>query len=424
MPARQKSVILYRSQQDIDEFMKKVRPIIEDVKKRKDAAVAEYTKTFGGARIAPANIRVSDKEFHAAEKSLPEPVKKAIAAAVKNVRVYHSRESIFRNTVLSEVSRGVFAGTQVTPIDSVGMYVPHGKGRFPSMVYMLAVPAAIAQVPRRVIISPPNADGTIDPACLYAAKISGVHEVYKVGGAEGIAALAYGTKRIAPVSKIIGPGSAFVSAAKRFVANIVNVGLPAGPSESVIIADGTTQASHAAVDLCIEAEHGADSMALLITHKAEFAAQVCEQLLLTVSSAPAPTKKILTAVFTKYPPVIVTENEDDSVALCNQIAPEHLMIHSQSPSFIASDIRTAGEILMGEYTQFSLANYAAGPNAILPTGGMSRSYSGVAVSDFLRQSAIIKISKEGHALLSPCVQTLAEYEGFYFHNRALDTRKK
>ncbi len=421
---QKKHEIFYRSQRDIDNFAKAVKPIIEAVRVRGDDAVAEYTKKFEKAEIAPAKIRVSEKEFDEAEASLDNEVKEAIEHAIRSVESYHNKDTIYRDTVLSEVRKGVFAGKRILPIESVGIYVPQGKGKFPSMVYMLALPARIANVPRRVMITPPHADGSIDAACLYAARLSGVHEVYKVGGAQGIAALAYGTKRIAPVVKITGPGSAFVSAAKRYVSNVVHTGLPAGPSEAVIIADGSTSARMVAYDACIEAEHGADSMSLVLTHKAEYAAQVCAHLNKILENTPEQTKRILQEVFEKYPPVIVAESEEMVASICNSIAPEHLMIHSKSPSFIVADVHNVGEILMGEYSQFSLANYMAGPNAVLPTGGMSKAYSGISVSDFLRETSIIKISKEGHGILSPHVQRLARYEGFHFHECALETRTK
>ncbi len=419
-----KSEILYRSQRDIDNFTKIVKPIMEEVRIKGDVAIAKYTKKFQNAVIPPAKIRVSEKEFKHAESSLENEVKESIQHAIRNVESYHNKETIYRDNVISEVRKGVFSGKRVTPIESVGIYIPEEKRNFSSMVYMLAVPARIAKVPRRVMIIPPNKDGSVDAACLYAAKLSGIHEVYKVGGAQGIAALAYGTKRIAPVVKITGQGSAFVDAAKRYVSNVVHIGLPIGPSESVIISDGSTPARFVAYDMCIEAEHGIDTMSLVLTHKAEYASQICDNVNKILDQTPDPPKSIVQKVFEKYPPVIIAESEEMVMNICNTIAPEHLMIHSKSPSFIVADIRNAGEILMGEYSQFSLANYMAGSSAVLPSGGMSKTYSRVSVSDFLKKTSIINISKEGHTALSPYVQKLAQYEGLYFHSQALETRTK
>ncbi len=419
-----KQMFFYRSQADIDSFEKKAQKIIQTVQKEGEKALVKYIEKYDGVSIKANKIRVTKQEFDEAEKILPQKIKTALQIAIRNVFNYHNKLHRKRKNILSEVSRGVFAGEQILPINSVGLYVPHGKGCFPSTTYMLAIPAQIVQVPRRVMITPPNKDGKIDPACLFVAQKTNIHEVYKMGGAHAIAALAFGTKTISPVEKIIGPCSAFVSAAKQFISKFVSIGPPAGPSESIILADGTTSPYLVAFDICIEAEHGVDSMSILITHKKEYAKQVCKYLSKIIDEAPLKQKKILETVFNKYHPIITTENEESAIQLCNAIAPEHLMIHSQSPSAITGDIKTAGEILMGEHSVFSLANYAAGPNAIIPTGGMSRTFSPVSIDDFLKQSSIIKISKEGRELLSFHVKEIAEYEGFYFHKKALVIREE
>lgn len=419
-----REIILRRSQADIEKFIRKVKPIVERVREEGDRALLEYNKKFNGVDISAKKLLVTKDEILKAEQLLDGAVKKAIEYAYKNVKTYHSFFLPKKNAPFHEVTDGIFIADKITPIDSVGIYIPSGKGTFPSMTYMLGVPAQLAGVPRVVMVSPPNKNGEVDPACLYAAQLCGIHEIYKVGGAQSIAALTFGTKTIEPVNKIIGPGSGFITAAKKYVSSYVDIGPPAGPSESLILADGTTPAELAAYDLCIEAEHGEDSMAVLITHRTEYANQVVKYINKIISEAPSQQAKILHAVFSRYEAVILTENLEESISIANDIATEHLMIHSDSPAIILSQVTNAGEILLGHNSPFSLANYAAGANAVLPTGGMAKSYSSVSVSDFVKRSSIIKITKKGLYDLSPHVRTLANYEGFHFHEKALAIRTR
>lgn len=424
IPKQEQAIILRRSQSDIEKLYKQAIPIVEKVRKKGDEALVSCNKEFENVSIPASKLRVTPSEFTHAEKILPQSVKKAIQTAYKNIFNYHKLSIPNQDTPFSEVVKGVLIREKTTPIHSVGLYIPRGKGNFPSMVYMLAIPALLAKVPRRVMVTPPLPDGTIDPACLYTAKLCEVHEIYKVGGAHAIAALTFGTKTIAQVDKIIGPCSAFVSAAKRYVSTYVDIGTPAGPSESIIIADGTTPAELIAYDLCIEAEHGKDSMAIVLTHKKEFAQSIATHLQKILDSAPSAPKKILKTVFNKYKGIILTDSEEHSIELCNTMAPEHLMIHSETPSTIASLITNAGEILLGKYSPFSLANYAAGANAIIPTGGLSRSYSSVSIKDFIKHHSIVQITNKGMQDMIPPVKTLAQYEGFHFHEKALSIREK
>ncbi len=420
-----KERILRRSQIEIENLASTVLPILKKVKKTGDKALLDYIKKFDKVHFKNTrSLRVTPKEIEAASLLISDEVKHAIRRAYRNIYNYHLAHKQSANKPLTENGQGVFIGSVINPIDSVALYIPRGKGSFPSMVYMLAIPALIAEVPRIVMVSPPLPDGTIDPACLYAAELCKIHEIYKFGGAHSIAALTYGTQTIEPVHKIIGPGSALVSAAKQYVSATVDIGPPAGPSESLIIADGTTNADLVAHDLCIEAEHGPNSMAVLLTHKKDFAISVAKHLNKLLEKAPPAQKKILTAVFSTYSGVIVTEDIQQSCDLSNKIAPEHLMIHSEVPATILSKIRHAGEILLGKNSPFSLANYIAGANAVLPTGGMAHSYSAVSVNDFTKESAIINITPAGFKVLSPIVQTLADYEGFHFHKKALEHREK
>ncbi|XP_060084914.1 histidinol dehydrogenase-like [Ylistrum balloti] len=423
IPKERKNRILRRSQLEIEQYSKTVPRILKEVREEGDRALLRFSKKFEGVQFKKSSeLRVKEKEIQTAIRMLSPELKKALKSAYQNVHNYHISQTIAKNKPLAENGQGVFIGSSIHPVESVALYIPRGKGSFPSMAYMLAVPACLAEVPRIVMITPPLPDGSIDPATLYVAELCNISEIYKVGGAHGIAALAYGTKSIPAVHKIIGPGSAIVSAAKHFLRSVVDVGPPAGPSESLIIADGTTAADLVAYDLCIEAEHGIDSMSLLLTHKKDFAESVSKHLNKIIEQAPSPQKEILNTVFHTYYGVIVTENIQESIHISNTIAPEHLLIHSDMPSKIMSKISNAGEILLGKHSPFSIANYAAGANAVLPTGGMAKSYSGISVRDFIKESTVIQITSRGYERLAPIVQALAEYEGFYFHKKALDYR--
>jgi histidinol dehydrogenase len=290
------------------------------------------------------------------------------------------------------------------------------------MLYMLAVPAQIAGVPRIAIATPPAPDGSVDAACLYAARLCGVEEMYRVGGAQAIAAFAFGTESIAPVLKVVGPGSAYVAAAKRVVRDTLDTGIPAGPSESAIIADETATAREVAVDLLIEAEHGADSQAILVTTSQTLAEDVAALIPELIEQTPQPRKTFLESVFSGFGMVVLADRIDEACSIVNTLAPEHLQIRTTDPWEVASKVNNAGEILIGGHSAFSLANYAAGANAVLPTGGFARTWSGVSVHDFQKRSSVVQVSPGAYPEISEHVQTLAEYEGFHWHAEALRER--
>src|SRR6266566_1658260 len=264
MSAAERTRLLRRAEMQIDEWSERARPILQEVRQRGDEAPFEFTERFDRVKLTPDRLRVSRAEIEHAHQVLDAVVREAIEEAIGNVRAFHTRQ-MPHEVWFTEVAPGVMAGEKVTPISSVGLYVPRGKGAFPSVMYMLATPASIAGVPRIVVCTPPGPDGEVDPASLVAADLCGVHEIYRAGGAQAIAALAYGTATIARVYKITSPGSGFVSAAKRLLYGTVDVGLPAGPSESIILADATANPEVGARDMLIEAEHGPDSSSLLVT---------------------------------------------------------------------------------------------------------------------------------------------------------------
>jgi histidinol dehydrogenase len=423
LEARQKEKILSRSEQDISSVMPRVQEIIERVRLEGDAALIRYTKTFNDADLSGVPLAVQEREFDDAEKALSGDVKAAIRFCAQNVRICHERQMPEPMT-LSEVRPGVYAGERATPIASVALYAPRGKGSFPSSTYMMAVPAQVAGVPRRVIVTPPDASGRCDPATLFAARLCGAHEVYRVGGVQALAALAYGTKSIRRVDKLLGPGNQYVTAAKRLLAAVVDVGLPAGPSESMILADGSADPRRLALDLMIEAEHGPDSQALLLTDSPALAKAVADLLPGLVGELPEPRSGYVTKVLENYGGIILAESMEEAAEIADAVAPEHLQIATAEPLQALSLVHNAGEILLGQHTPFSLANYAIGANAVLPTGGKARTCSALSVRDFMKFSSVASLTEAGGQALRDAAVTLADYEGFPAHAKALRERRK
>ncbi|MFP4551893.1 MAG: histidinol dehydrogenase [Spirochaetales bacterium] len=416
--AAERQRILARSESDVASVLEIAREIVDDVSANGDAAIRRLSARLDRFDTPGLPLRVRESEIDTAVAGLAKPVIEALDYAIANVRAVHSHQAP-QPLVLTEPSPGILAGERTTPIDAVGLYVPRGRGSFPSMLYMLAVPAAVAGVKRVVVTTPPSPDGTIDAACLYAARACGVHEIYRVGGAQAVAALAVGTESIEPVDKIVGPGSAYVAAAKRVLRDRVDVGIPAGPSESMILADESATAASLAVDLLIEAEHGADSQALLVTTSEPLAREVADRLSGLINETPKPRRAFLEQVFGSYGMVILAEDMQEATEIVNAVAPEHLQIRTRDPFATMASVRNAGEILLGEHSAFSLANYAAGANAVLPTGGFARTWSGVSVSDFTKRTSVVRVSNNAYPEIARHVAVLGEYEGFYWHHRAL-----
>jgi histidinol dehydrogenase len=421
LSADDKNKIFRRSEEDISSVLPQVQQIVDDVRARGDEAVVHYTNKFDGAHLAADGLRVTEAEFAAAEAGLGAEVKAALEFSIENVEKVHRAQKPEGMTWV-EVRPGLLAGERPLPIDSVGLYVPRGRGSFPSMVYMQAVPARIAGVKRIVMVTPPLPDGTVDPACLYAARRCGVHEVYKTGGPQAIAALTFGTASMAPVVKINGPGSMYVTAAKRLLSGRVDVGLPAGPSESAVLADATAKPWKVALDLMVEAEHGSDSCALLVTTSENLAKQTAQYIGALAERLPEPRKTFVKDVFTGYGAIVVCDTLVEGAAIINDFAPEHLSIQTEEPFATLSLITNASEILLGDNLPFSGANYACGPNAILPTGGKAKTWGPTSVRDFMKYNSVVFATGEGYDALKGPVTTLADYEGFPSHADAFRKR--
>ena len=403
------------------EVMDTVREVIEAVEREGDAALFRYTEKFDGANLRGTALRVTEEEFRRAERSLAEELKRAIRFSVENVRRVHEEQRP-GCLELCEVRTGVFVGERSTAIPSVGLYVPHGRGSFPSVMYMQAIPAGVAGVRRIAAVSPPDREGEVDPACLYAARTCGVEEVYRVGGIQGIAALALGTESIPRVDKILGPGSLYVAAAKRALAHRVDVGLPAGPSEAIVLADESADPHRVALDLITEAEHGSDSSAFLVTHDRALARAVEGALPVLLSELDPRRAGFVRDVLAGYGGVVVTETLEQSIDFVNRYAPEHLQIACREPFALLGRIENAGEILLGQDSAFSMANYAAGCNNVIPTGGWARTGSPLSVRDFVKSSSVLYVGSRGVSALTDAVASLAAYEGFSAHALAVRRR--
>lgn len=423
-PEDVKGRIMRRSGADIDGVIAQVVPIIEDVKKNGDDALRAYAQKFEGGQVT--NIKASEEEFDKAAGLLDQDLKLAIEHCVRNVRIFHQKQmERVEQRWMEEIEPGVWAGEQVAPLDSVGLYVPRGKGAFPSAMYMLCVPAVLAGVKDIAVVSPPTPDGGADAASLYTARLCGVENVYKVGGAQAIAALAYGTDSVPKVRKVLGPGSPYVAAAKRVLSDVLDPGMPAGPSESIVLADGSADPYNCCLDILNEAEHGKDSAALFITHDAELAEYVAKTLPDVIAELPQPHREICETVMGEggYGGIILTENLTQSVEISNEYAPEHLHLKVANAEEILPTILHAGEVLLGEYTPSSLGNYGIGVNHVLPTGGWAHSYSCTSVWDFLKRTSISKVDRQGYAALKGDVEILTDYEGFPAHGDVMRKRR-
>jgi histidinol dehydrogenase len=413
--------LMRRSETDIRALFPLAQEVIDAVRTRGDEAVVEYARRFDAPAFEASMLRATPDDFAQARASLDPAVIRAIEDAHTNIRKFH-QEQMPEPMWFTEVQPGILAGEKITPIASAGLYVPRGKGAFPSVMLMLATPAHVAGVEHVVIVTPPTPEGKADAASLVAAEIAGITNVYVVGGMQAIAALAYGTETIPRVAKVTGPGSSYVSAAKRLLYGTFDVGLPAGPSESIILTDETADPRLAALDLLVEAEHGPESAALLVTHSTAVAEGVRDALPALIADLPEWRRAFVNNVLANYGGIVLTRSLEESIAFVNDYAPEHLEVLTRDPFGTLPRIRNAGEILLGHYTPIPTANYALGLNAILPTGGFARSFSSVSVWDFLKRTGIGYLTAEGYERLRHTTATLAEYEDFPAHAFAIRKR--
>jgi histidinol dehydrogenase len=413
--------LLRRSEIDIEQYTPLAQEVIARVRREGDRALLYYTDKFDGVTLVKEQLQVTDEEIEDACNVLDNKTWDTLEYAAANIRKFH-REQLPGEMWMKELDRGVMAGEKVTPLPDVCLYIPRGKGSFPSVMLMLGIPAVVAGVPRIVACTPPGKDGKIDIATLAAAHMAGVKEIYRVGGMQAIAAVAYGTETIPRCCKVLGPGNAYVNAAKRLLYGVLDVGLPAGPSEAIILADEFADPRLVSLDMLIEAEHGPDSASLLVTHAEELARQVHLQAEHFIQELPAERRSFVEAVFNNYGGIVLTESLDASIQFVNDYAPEHLEVLTLEPFALLPRLKNAGEILLGPGTPITLCNFVLGPNAILPTGSFAKSYSGVSVHDFLKRSSFGYVTPDGFSRLKDAAGHFAEIEGFAAHAMAVRKR--
>lgn len=397
-----------------------VNEIVEAVKQQGDTALYAYTKAFDKVEVNASNVRVTDDEIQAAYAKVDEDFLVAIREAAIQIRAFHEKQ--LRQSWIDLQPNGTMLGQILRPLKRVGVYVPGGKAAYPSSVLMNVIPAQVAGVPEIVMVTPPATGGKegIDPYILVAAAEAGVKELYRIGGAQAIAALAYGTESIKPVDKITGPGNIYVALAKRNVYGVVNIDSIAGPSEIVVLADETANPVYVAADLLSQAEHDEMASAILITDSVQLAKEVAEEVekqLLTL-----PREAIARASIEQYGAVLLTESLEEGIEVVNQLAPEHLEIMTKDAMSVVNFIENAGAIFVGDYSSEPVGDYFAGPNHILPTNGTARFSSPVNVDDFLKKSSLINYSKQALLNTGDHIMTLARHEGLEGHARAIEVR--
>ncbi len=410
--------LLKRSPNNYSQYETVVNEIIENVKANKNQALFDYTKKFDKFDLTEENIKVTPEEIKEAYSLMDAKLVEVLRKAAENIRVFHAKQ--LRNSWFDAKEDGTILGMKITPIENAGVYVPGGKAAYPSSVLMNVIPAKVAGVKNIIMTTPPGADGKVNPGTLVAADIAGVDTIYKVGGAQAIAALAYGTESIPKVDKITGPGNIFVALAKKAVYGHVSIDSIAGPSEVLVLADETANPRYVAADLLSQAEHDELASAILITTSEELAQKVSEEV--DKFTAELSRKEIIQKSLDNYGYILLAENMVQAIETTNEIASEHLEILTKNPFDVMTRIRNAGAIFLGEYSSEPLGDYFAGPNHILPTNGTAKFFSPVNVDDFIKKSSIISYSEEALRKLHKDVELFAESEGLTAHANSIKVR--
>ena len=394
-----------------------VADIIARVRNEKDAALIELSLRFDRVDLRRAALRIAPEEIAAARSQVDAETMAALNLASRRILDYHRRQLPFDDIYTDE--QGATLGSRWTAVDSAGLYVPGGSASYPSSVLMNAIPAQVAGVPRIVMVVPAP-DGKLNPLVLVAAELAGVHEIYRVGGAQAVAALAFGTETIAPVAKIVGPGNAYVAAAKRQVFGTVGIDMIAGPSEVVVIADKDNDPAWIAADLLAQAEHDEAAQSILITDDAGWARRVAEAVEAQLASLPRAA--MARSSWESFGAIIIVRDLDEAPALADRLAPEHLEIATSDPEGLGDRVRNAGALFLGRHTPEVIGDYVAGPNHVLPTARSARFASGLGVIDFMKRTSILKLDAEALRALGPAAMTLANAEGLEAHRRSVAIR--
>ena len=410
--------LLKRDPNNYSAYEDTVQAIVDDVRARGDEALFEYTKKFDGAELSADNIRVTQAEIQEALSQVDPNLLAVMKKSMKNIREYHEKQKQY--SWFDSKPNGTILGQKVTALSSVGVYVPGGKAAYPSSVLMNIIPAEVAGVEKIVMVTPPGKDGKVNPVTLIAAHLAGATEVYKVGGAQAIAALAFGTKSIPRVNKIVGPGNIFVALAKKAVYGHVSIDSIAGPSEILVLADETANPRFVAADLLSQAEHDELASAILVTTSMELAEKVSAEAEAFVQKLSR--KAILEKSLENYGYILVADSMEDAIETANAIASEHLEIVTKNPFEVMTKIQNAGAIFMGEYSSEPLGDYFAGPNHVLPTNGTAKFFSPLGVDDFIKKSSIIYYSREALEAVHTDIESFAEAEHLTAHANSVRVR--
>ncbi|KXA99508.1 histidinol dehydrogenase [candidate division MSBL1 archaeon SCGC-AAA261C02] len=419
-PQRYYGRLLSRSEGDVAEAMPKARKIISDVEERGDIAIINYTKKFDGVTLSRNSIKVSESEVKEAYKTVKDEKIEALKTIAERVRKYHERQ--VPDEWMNKFGSGIEAGQIIRPIESVGIYAPGGAAQYPSSVLMTAIPAKVAGVKKIIVCTPPNSEGKVSSPSLIAADLAEVDEVYRIGGAQAIGAMAYGTRTVPRVEKIAGPGNVYVVAAKQIVSNDVDIDFAAGPSEVLIIADSTANPRRVAIDLIAQAEHDPSAAAVLATSSEKLAEEVCE--LISGLLKETTRRRVAAKALKKYGRVIITRSLKNAIKFANDYAPEHLQLMVKHPKKLLNEVQNAGAIFIGSYTPVAAGDLAIGPSHVLPTGGVARKRSGLSVLSFIRMPSVQKLTKKGLENLSEVIEELSELEGLEAHAKSVRERLK
>jgi len=408
--------LVKRSSPNIEEVIQPVKTIIEDVQRNGDEALRKFTKKFDGADIR--EFKVTRKEIEESYEKVDDKLKNALNMAAANIRKFHRLQ--LPSQWLREINKGIIAGQIIRPIESVGCYIPGGRAVYPSTALMTIIPAKIAGVKRIICCTPPRKDGSVNEAILAAADMAGADEIYKIGGVQAIAAMAYGTKTINPVDKIVGPGNIFVTAAKKLVYGDVDIDFIAGPSEVLIIADENANPEYIALEMIAQAEHDPEAASVLVTPSRGLGEKVYR--ILEEKIRYAKRGKIIKESLKNHGKIIIVKDLMEAVHFSNEYAPEHLIIMTDEPENLLDEIENAGSIFLGELTPVSAGDYGSGTNHVLPTSGFARVYSGLSTESFLKKPTIQILSEDGLKTLKDAVIPLAEHEGLYAHAESFKKR--
>lgn len=410
--------LLKRSPSSYGTYEQTVSEIVNNVKENGDKAVFEYTEKFDHFALNSGNIRVTEEEIKEAYKEIPEDLIEVYRHSAANIRTFHEKQ--LHQSFIETRPDGSILGQRITPIEKAGVYVPGGKAAYPSSVLMNVIPAKVAGVPKIVMTTPCNKEGKVNAGTLVAADIAGVDEIYKVGGAQAIAALAFGTESVPKVDKITGPGNIFVALAKKAVYGHVSIDSVAGPSEILVLADETANPRYVAADLLSQAEHDELASAILITTSKDLAEKVSKEV--DGFTETLERREIILKSLSNYGYILVAENMEDAIAAANDIASEHLEILTKNPYETMTKIKNAGAIFMGEYSSEPLGDYFAGPNHILPTNGTARFFSPLSVDDFIKKTSLISFSKDALEKVHTEIEAFAKSEGLTAHANSIKVR--